>query len=145
MEVVGSKAQAGTGIQALLQTDLNTSWLQRAIMDNGKDRQPAWSAMAGDWEAWQGLGQGGPGSQANPAPLCVPGLNSWEGAGALEPGQGSARLSVSPWEPSPGHWEHSPAPGQAGGICGSQGTAPTFRSPQTPSSLPCPRPGATSQ
>lgn len=28
MEVAGSKAQAGAGIQALLQTDLNTSMLQ---------------------------------------------------------------------------------------------------------------------
>lgn len=40
----------------------------------------------------------------------VPGLNSWEQAEALEPGQSSARLPMSSWEPSPGHWEHSPAP-----------------------------------
>lgn len=33
----------------------------------------------------------------------------------MEPGQGSAWLPLSSWEPSPGHWEHSPAPGQAGG------------------------------
>lgn len=43
-------------------------------------------------------------------PLCVPGLNSWEWAGALQPGWGSAKLLMSSWEPSPGHWEHSPAP-----------------------------------
>lgn len=49
MEVAGSKAQAGAGIQALLQTDLNTSRLQRAIMDNGKDRQPGLP--------WQGTGK----------------------------------------------------------------------------------------
>lgn len=40
MEVAGSKAQAGAGIQALLQTNLNISMLQGAITDNRKDRQP---------------------------------------------------------------------------------------------------------
>lgn len=49
MEVAGSKAQAGAGIQALLQTDLNTSKLHGAIMDNGKDSQPGLP--------WQGTGK----------------------------------------------------------------------------------------
>lgn len=49
MEVAGSKAQAGAGIQVLLQTDLNTSKLHGAIMDNGKDSQPGLP--------WQGTGK----------------------------------------------------------------------------------------
>lgn len=60
MEVAGSKAQAGAGIQALLQTDLNTSRLQRAIMDNRKDRHTAWPAMAGDWDSMVRAGPGRP-------------------------------------------------------------------------------------
>lgn len=60
MEVAGSKAQAGAGIQALLQTDPNTSKLQGAITDNGKDRQRAWPAMAGDWESTVRAGPGRP-------------------------------------------------------------------------------------
>lgn len=60
MEVAGSKAQTGAGIQALLQTDLNTSKLHGAITENGKDRQTAWPAIARGLrkhgEGWAGEG-----------------------------------------------------------------------------------------
>lgn len=116
-----------------------------AIMDNGKDRQTAWPAMAWDWESMVRAGPGRVCSQANPAPLCVPGLKSWEGPWnqvKAQPGSpchpGNPALDI-------GSTAQHQARQEAGGICGSQGTAPTFRSPQALSSLSCPRPGAASQ
>lgn len=150
MEVAGSKAQAGAGIQALLQTDLNTSRLQRAIMDNGKDRHTAWPAMAEDWDSMVRAGPGRPWLPGKPSTSVC----SWNKqlGGGWGPGVRSGLsqtphviLGTQPWtlgaQPSTQHQ----ASQAAGGICGSQGTAPMFRSPQIPSSLPCPRPGATSQ
>lgn len=54
MEVAGSEAQAGAGIQALLQTDLNTSKLHGAITDKGKDSQPGLPWQGEGW-AREGL------------------------------------------------------------------------------------------
>lgn len=150
MEVAGSKAQAGAGIQALLQTHLNTSMLQGPIMDNGKDRQTAWPAMAGCWESMVRAGPGRAWLPGKPS-TTVCSWNNQLGAG-WGPGARSG-LSQAPHvilgtqpptvgaQPSTQHQARQ----EAGGICGSQGTAPTFRSPQAPSSLPCPSPGAISQ
>lgn len=53
MEVAGSKAQAGAGIQALLQTNLNISMLQGAITDNRKDSLACRGGRLGKYgEGW---------------------------------------------------------------------------------------------
>lgn len=52
MEVAGSKAQAGAGTQALLQTDLNTSKLQGPSWTTGRtDKQPGlpWHGTGKAW------------------------------------------------------------------------------------------------